>query len=226
MQPCRFLGYLLRGWWYDYAAKNGDPIYNSFRFIIYILRKGGGAAGWAIPDAAISFFRLMVEEGWLYDYATISEAEFNDLLLMNSRKGAFKNHITQILPFVDPPPHLTQFSISGHPPPLLSLLITLAALHIDTFLLFFYAYYLQFLYFFYLILSFWSDITYCVPSPQISLNYHSRSHPPHPYWWVIWLRFLNAPRTVKPSIVGQSCTADFISRKLIIQYNLVNIEFM
>ena len=128
------------------------------------------------------------------------------------------------LSWTTPPISLnSQFRVT---PPLLSLLITLAALHIDTFLLFFYAYYLQFLYFFYLILSFWSDITYCVPSPQISLNYHSRSHPPHPYWWVIWLRFLNAPRTVKPSIVGQSCTADFISRKLIIQYNLVNIEFM
>ena len=42
-------------------------------------------------------------------------------------KGAFKNHITQILPFVDPP-HLTQLSLLGQPPsPYLSLFITLVA---------------------------------------------------------------------------------------------------
>ena len=118
------------------------------------------------------------------------------------------------------------FRVTPSPPPIITPYHSRCVAYRHIFIVFFYAYYLQFLYFFYLILSFWSDITYCVPSPQISLNYHSRSHPPHPYWWVIWLRFLNAPRTVKPSIVGQSCTADFISRKLIIQYNLVNIEFM
>ena len=42
----------------------GDPISNSFHFIIYILRgEGGGGCPRAIPDAAMAFFRLLVEGG-------------------------------------------------------------------------------------------------------------------------------------------------------------------
>ena len=43
--------------------KTGDPISNSFRFIIYILLEEGGGCPRAIPDAAMPFFRLLVDGG-------------------------------------------------------------------------------------------------------------------------------------------------------------------
>ena len=43
--------------------KTGDPISNSFRFIIYILREEGGGCPRAIPDAAMPFFRLLADGG-------------------------------------------------------------------------------------------------------------------------------------------------------------------
>ena len=64
MQPYRFLDY----WWREgdnmiMQPKKWYPNSNSFRFIIYILQEGGGCR-WAIPDAAMLFFRLLVEGGW------------------------------------------------------------------------------------------------------------------------------------------------------------------
>ena len=41
----------------------GDPISNGFHFIIYILRGEGRGCPRAIPDAAMAFFRLLVEGG-------------------------------------------------------------------------------------------------------------------------------------------------------------------
>ena len=68
------------------------------------------------------------------------------------------------------PPYLTQFSISGHPPPL-SLLITLVALHFNTFLLFFFMHIIYNFSIFYINLEFleWYHLLCTPPLPQ----YHS-----------------------------------------------------
>ena len=59
-----FLGY----WWRGdgdmiMQLTTGDPISNSFHFIIYILWGEGGGCPRAIPDAAMPFFRLLVDGG-------------------------------------------------------------------------------------------------------------------------------------------------------------------
>ena len=123
-------------------------------------------------------------------------------------KGAFKNHITQILPFVDPPTSLN-YHFQVNPPShyhSLSLSSRYVSSHLMRVLWVLFFILVFFTYIFYI----WSDITYCPipPSPPYHSIISLGAIPP--YRWVI--RFLNAPQLTVAMILVTVTLSDHLPK--------------